>query len=282
MTTFLRRLAALIVSVLALVGLAVAGAPAALAGAGSNNLQQNEQLNPGEQLWTSNGISLTMQSDGNLVERAPGNQPVWASGTNRAGSIVRMQSDGNLVIIAPGNVAVWSTGTGGNNGAGLELQTDGNLVVYAQGHVARWANGVNLGAPASGRDAADAILRTGSIVLQDRHVSGVVDSAYAVLNVRDTAAGGTAARSAYGGAPGGRVGLDARMLRALLQIGSEGGLRVSEIAGGSHSSGSKHYAGTAFDVDQYGGRSKATVVQRCSQLGASYAADEGTHVHCQW
>jgi uncharacterized protein YkwD len=144
MAPFLRRLSALIVSVLALVGLAVAGAPAALAGAGSNNLQQNEQLNPGEQLWTSNGISLTMQSDGNLVERAPGNQPVWASGTNRAGSIVRMQSDGNLVIIAPGNVAVWSTGTGGNNGAGLELQTDGNLVVYAQGHVARWANGVNV------------------------------------------------------------------------------------------------------------------------------------------
>lgn len=116
----------------------------AFAGAETNTLHQNEQLNPGQRLITSNGIALVMQRDGNLVEYAPGNRAVWSSNTNRADSILRMQGDGNLVIIAPGNVSVWSTRTNGNPGAGLELQTDGNAVVYAQGHIAKWSNGVRL------------------------------------------------------------------------------------------------------------------------------------------
>jgi len=35
---------------------------------------------------------LIMQGNGNLVEYAPGNRPVWATGTNRGGSIARMQA----------------------------------------------------------------------------------------------------------------------------------------------------------------------------------------------
>ncbi|MEQ3551763.1 hypothetical protein WIS52_14915 [Pseudonocardia nematodicida] len=283
MRQHLGRAAALAVTALSLVGLAITTAPAAYAGGPeTNNLQQNEQLNPGQRLVTGNNIALVMQSDGNLVEYAPGNRAVWASGTNRAGSVLKMQSDGNLVIIAPGNVPVWATGTGGNPGAGLELQTDGNAVVYAQGHVAKWANGVNLNSTPA-RDLANTILNNRNIALQTVHVSGVRDNATARQNVVDTAEGRQAARSAYGGAPGGSVALDTRMLSALQQIGSEGGLRVSEIAGGSHSAGSKHYDGRAFDLDQYGGRSTTTIVNRCKQLGASYAAFEnGNHVHCQW
>jgi hypothetical protein len=116
----------------------------AFAGAENGTLRQNEQLNPGQRLITPNGIALVMQSDGNLVEYAPGNRSVWASNTNRAGSILRMQGDGNLVIIAPGNIPVWNTKTNGNPSADLELQNDGNAVVYAQGHIAKWSNGVQI------------------------------------------------------------------------------------------------------------------------------------------
>jgi len=256
----------------------------ASAGAGTYLLGPNETLGPGQSLVTANGIALIMQGDGNLVEYAPGNRPVWASGTNRSGSIVRMQGDGNAVIIAPGNVPVWSTGTNGNTNATLELQTDGNLVVYAAGHIARWANGVLISTGSDGaREQANAILANSAVVLQTVHVSGVSDDANARQNIVDTANGLQAARSSYGGAPGGRVSLDPRMLAALRQIGAEGGLRVSEVAGGSHSAGSRHYAGRAFDLDRYGGRSASTIVNRCRQLGASLALFEGnTHVHCEW
>jgi hypothetical protein len=105
-------------------------------------LRSNEQLRSGQRLVSSDGqYVLVMQGDGNLVEYAPGNRPIWASGTNARDSVVRMQSDGNVVIIAPGNRPVWATGTNGNSGATLELQTDANLVVYAQGHAPRWASG---------------------------------------------------------------------------------------------------------------------------------------------
>lgn len=257
----------------------------AFAGAESNNLQQNQHLNPGQRLITPNGIALVMQGDGNLVEYAPGNRPVWASNTNRAGSILKMQGDGNLVIIAPGNIPVWATRTSGNPGAVLALQDDGNAVVYAQGHIAKWANGVQIFAPSSSssRAAASAILNNANITLQTVHVSRVKDSATARQNIVDTAAGRPAARSSYGTAPGGTVALNSRMLTALQQIGSEGRIRVSEIAGGSHKAGSKHYSGVAFDIDQYGTRGSSAIVTRCKQLGATYAAfEDDNHVHCQW
>ncbi|WP_433719009.1 hypothetical protein ACQP2Y_31655 [Actinoplanes sp. CA-051413] len=276
-----KRLRAIIAT--AVMGSALISSPASAA-AGTYLLGPDETLGSGQSLVTANGIALTMQGDGNLVEYAPGNRPVWASGTNRSGSILRMQSDGNAVVIAPGNVAVWSTGTNANPNATLELQTDGNLVVYAQGHVARWANGVSVSTGSNGAtEQANAILANRNITLQTVHVSGVADNAHARQNIVDTANGLQAARSNYGGAPGGRVSLDPRMLTALRQIGAEGALRVSEIAGGSHSTGSRHYAGRAFDLDQYGGRSTTTIVNRCRQLGATLAQFEsGNHVHCEW
>lgn len=105
------------------------------------SLGAGEQLGPGQQISSPNGqYALVMQTDGNVVERAPGNRPVWSSATSEGNSILRMQSDGNLVVIAPGNRPVWSTDTAGNPGSDLELQDDGNLVVYAQGHRAVWTS----------------------------------------------------------------------------------------------------------------------------------------------
>ena len=139
-----------------LIGASAALVPVAGASASANSdrLNPNEQLNPGERLISPNGqYVLTMQGDGNLVEYAPGNRAVWATGTNRANSVVRMQGDGNLVVIAPGNVAVWSTGTNAA-GSDVELQSDGNIVVYAPGHAARWASG----APGGSSSLADRIV----------------------------------------------------------------------------------------------------------------------------
>jgi hypothetical protein len=50
-----------------------------------------------------------------------------------------MQSDGNLVLIAPGNRPVWASGTNGNPGAYLSVQNDGNVVIYNAGNRAIWA-----------------------------------------------------------------------------------------------------------------------------------------------
>jgi hypothetical protein len=115
--------------------------PRAEAASESFILRSDEQLGAGQRLVSANGqYVLVMQGDGNLVEYAPGNRPIWTSGTNVRDSVVRMQSDGNVVIVAPGNRPVWATGTNGNPGATLELQSDANVVVYAQGHNPRWAS----------------------------------------------------------------------------------------------------------------------------------------------
>jgi hypothetical protein len=148
-----RRIRTIAMSVIAAAGVILLQSflPHADAAANTDRLNPNEQLVAGQRLVSPDGqYVVTMQGDGNLVEYAPGNRAVWATGTNRPNSVVRMQDDGNLVVIAPGNVPVWSTGTSGNPNATLELQNDGNLVLYAQGHIARWASSSPAGSGALG------------------------------------------------------------------------------------------------------------------------------------
>lgn len=148
----LRLLSALL---LAVTSLTAALLPNAQAAAEEFILRSDQVLGPGQRLVSPDGrYVLVMQGDGNLVEYAPGNRAIWATGTNVRDSVVRMQGDGNLVIIAPGNRPVWSTGTNGNPGATLELQSDANLVVYAQGHTPRWASGTQPVATALGERIA--------------------------------------------------------------------------------------------------------------------------------
>ncbi|MEV6489835.1 CHAP domain-containing protein [Actinoplanes sp. NPDC051633] len=117
------------------------------AASNTDRLNPGERLVAGERLVSPDGqYVLAMQGDGNLVEYAPGNRPVWATATRRPNSEARLQSDGNLVVIAPGNVPVWSSRTDGNAGSTLELQNDGNIVLYAPGHLARWSTGGSGGA----------------------------------------------------------------------------------------------------------------------------------------
>ena len=280
-----------LLTITAIVAAALGGTSAsqASASAGENYLTGQQKLASGQQLVTSNGISLIMQTDGNLVEYAPGNRAVWATNTFRAGSELWMQGDGNPVVVAPGGAPMWAAGTSGNPGASLELQTDGNLVVYGTGHLAKWANGVSLsGGSSTSKNLARDILGMPSIALATVHVSGVKDAAHARQNVTDVANGLGAARSSYGTAPGGRVAIDPRVLSTIKDIGSRHRIRVSEIAGGSHSSGSKHYSGRALDIDMYDGSpvkssTNQWIVGRCRAFGSTYSLlENGNHFHCQW
>ncbi|TMD89306.1 MAG: hypothetical protein E6I76_20615 [Chloroflexi bacterium] len=143
---------------------------------------------------------------------------------------------------------------------------------------------------ATSQDLATQILGTRNITLATVHVSKVVDGADAHSNIVDTAHGGQAKRSHYGTAPGGTVALDTRMLRGMLNRAGSVSFRVSEIAGGSHTTTrSRHYDGTAFDADVINGHpvsrlgaDESAFMQGCRTDGATEVLFEGTHVHCAW
>jgi hypothetical protein len=134
------------------------------------------------------------------------------------------------------------------------------------------------------------------ITLNSFHPSGVIDDAYPSSNIRDTANGGQAKRSSYGTAPGGYVWLSPRMLECMQLLTKTYGYsyRVTSIAGASHSSGSYHYAGTAFDVSTINGQGVSssnpywsTFNQRCRNMGSIESLGPGyvghdTHVHNAW
>lgn len=104
-----------------------------------DRLLPGEELAQGQELRTSNGGRLVMQTDGNLVLYAPPNlTPIWA--TDTAGKPVTravFQKDGNLVMRSPpgyGGVPEgrgwWDSGTKDRGVTQLVFQTDGNLVWY--------------------------------------------------------------------------------------------------------------------------------------------------------
>jgi hypothetical protein len=123
---------------------AALAAGSASAPSGSPAVVPPGQLDPGQRITSGTQIAspdgryvLQMQSDGNLVLRAPGNIPVGDTGTaGHDGAIAVMQTDGNFVLIAPGNLPIWASGTNGHPGAVLQVQDDGGVVLYAPGHQA--------------------------------------------------------------------------------------------------------------------------------------------------
>lgn len=109
----------------------------------ADRLRTDDRLGPGDAISSPDGrFVLRMQTDGNLVLYAPGNNAMWDSGTDTPGSVVVMQGDGNLVVYAPGNRAVWSSKSSGSQCV-LILQDDGNLVIYAAGNRAVWSTGTS-------------------------------------------------------------------------------------------------------------------------------------------
>jgi zinc D-Ala-D-Ala carboxypeptidase len=117
--------------------------------------------------------------------------------------------------------------------------------------------------------------------------------------IEDTAAGRPAQLSPWGDAyKRGQhtVALSLDVLRAMKKLNTEKGyrFRVTEIAGGDHSTNSKHYKGKAFDVDTINGVQvsgndghHAAFERACRDLGADEVLGPGdaghdTHVHCGW
>lgn len=124
----------------------------AVAGTGSaatTLLGPGTQINPGQTVASpTSGYVLAMQTDGNLVLIAPGNRPVWWSGTRVPGTVLQVGPDGNVVLYAPGHKAIWWTGTAGRPGAQLGVRDEGDVVVVAPGEVTVWSTGTAL--PAGG------------------------------------------------------------------------------------------------------------------------------------
>jgi hypothetical protein len=141
---------------------------------------------------------------------------------------------------------------------------------------------------------ATTILNTANITLATAHVSGVNDNATAQQNVTDTAHGRPAARSSYGNAPGGTTPLDIRLLGSMLKLADTYSFSVSELAGGSHSVGSRHYAGVTMDVNVINGQHVSSThpdfrnfMRDCRALGATQVLGPGDagharHIHCAW
>jgi hypothetical protein len=117
-------------------------------------------------------------------------------------------------------------------------------------------------------------------------------------NIEDTARGESAKTSPWGEAykRGEKsVALNLEMLRAMKKLDTEKGYRyrVTAIAGGDHSTKSKHYQGKAFDVDTINGvrvgsgAAHSAFMAACRALGADETfgpgdAGHATHVHCGW
>lgn len=131
-------------------------------------------------------------------------------------------------------------------------------------------------------------------ILATIHSSGVSDSANARQEIVDTANGGMARRSCYGNAPCGSVWLQVSLLSGMKNLAGTYSYNISEIAGGSHSVGSRHYDGVAVDVNRINGSGvsssnpyQSAFRSRCSALGATEVLGPGyaghdTHVHCAW
>jgi hypothetical protein len=141
---------------------------------------------------------------------------------------------------------------------------------------------------------AGGILSNANITLATTHVSGVKDDATARQNIEDTSIGRAASRSSYNTAPGGSVKLDIGLLTGILKLVETYSFRISELAGGSHSRGSRHYDGVTVDVNVINGQHVGAThpgvpnfKRDCRSLGATEVLGPGdpghdTHIHCAW
>ena len=177
------------------------------------------------------------------------------------------------------------------------LDADGNVVARAE----RVIVVVDPNAPPTTRAGrARAVLtehEAGTVVLWDEQFGGRNDGADAWRNLRDTANGGAARRSVHGTAPGGTVLLSSAMLDGMVAL-KQRGYRyfVTSVAGASHSWGSLHYSGRAFDADEVNGvlirgdsATARSFMNACWDLGAvevygpsNDPAGHWDHVHCAW
>ena len=142
------------------------------------------------------------------------------------------------------------------------------------------------------------ILQNPRISLSKVHVKPIADRATAHSEALSHMFGYLALRSSYKDgnlptAPGGKVMLDVRMLRSLIELSKYYTMSISEFAGGCHVT-TAHYQGVAFDVNGIDGARVGIMhpkyrgfMQDCHELGAIKvygppSPGHATHVHAQW
>ena len=101
-------------------------------------MTQRSILHPGQSLTSINGYRLTMQPDGNLVQRGPNGSVRWQTHTgNHPGAALVFRPDGNIAIELRG-VWLWQTRT--PYGVNFAMQSNGNEVVRDSNGKAIWAS----------------------------------------------------------------------------------------------------------------------------------------------
>lgn len=140
-------------------------------------------------------------------------------------------------------------------------------------------------------EQASRIANNPKIDLAKVHSETPLDNATAYQNIQDAAAGKPASLSNFKNAKGGSVILNANMLKTLADIGDKYKIKVSEIAGGSHSVNSNHYKGNAFDINFINDTHLTSInipgakeiMAMCRAAGATDPMDEtssANHIHC--
>lgn len=104
----------------------------------------NARLNGGESLTSDEFLlspdkNSTLTINGGKLNLTTNFKTVWTA-PGSGGVTLNMQSDGNLVLRNSSNAAVWNAGTVGHPGAYLLLKSDGNLVVNDSGNTELWTS----------------------------------------------------------------------------------------------------------------------------------------------
>lgn len=161
------------------------------------------------------------------------------------------------------------------------------------------AGGGGGGGGGAGTPAAQRVLSAhqgGTLTLWNQ-TFGRFDGADPLSNITAAAEGRAARTSCYGTAPCTSVRLSNGLLNGMAALREQYGYRyfVTSIAGASHSAGSYHYAGRAFDLDEINGvqingdsQLARNFMSACRALGAIEVLGPSNdryhqdHIHCAW
>ena len=109
-----------------------------------NSVDAGRRLVAGDTMSNSTGYTLTVQTDGNVVERR-GATAVWATRTEgNPGAVFDVQTDGNLVVRSSSGRALWNSGSAGRPAGQMVLNDTGELQVFAASGEPIWSNGIGV------------------------------------------------------------------------------------------------------------------------------------------
>jgi len=204
---------------------------------------------------------------------------------------------------APTTPSTPSTGPAGDSGQACKLGMPGVCSSSCHGvTVSGFCNGAWTCCLPSTQSLWKSAFEHPNIKYNDFHFSKVIDEATAYKEARDAAAGKASWLSAYGNCPKpqGKTRLIPELAATLLKIAKLGTVVLNEIAGGSHSVGSRHYDGIGMDIGSlngkgftYGVPEALQVIKICREFGATEILNinipcgdsckkHNGWIHCAW